>query len=390
MNIRDVLMSKIVIAPEMIIWARERARMEQETLLKKFKKLPEWESGKAQPTLRQLEDFAKKVHVPMGLLFLPNPPEEKLPIPDFRTFKNHQIHSPSPDLIDTVHMCQERQAWYADFAQANNQTLCEFVGSANISMSPVLVAKEIRQALGFNSATREGLKNWAEALRLFAERVDDLGVLLMISGVVLNNPHRSLDPKEFRGLAISDPVAPLIFINAKDSKSAQMFTLAHELAHLWVDRSGLSNIDARPSRSAQKEEVWCNAVAAEVLVPLDDLRAQLQEESLDDAINRLSKYFKVSGLVILRRLLDADWLEKEEFEIAWHKEQSKLFHETRKEKAGGGNYHRTVIARVSRRFIAAVVSSTLEGKTLYKDAFHMLDVKKTETFNALGKEVGVR
>jgi Zn-dependent peptidase ImmA (M78 family) len=203
----------------------------------------------------------------------------------------------------------------------------------------------------------------------------------MVSGVVLSNNKRTLDPEEFRGFALADRRAPLVFINGADTKSGQMFTLAHELAHLWLGSSAVSNASAAPLVGYRREEVWCNAVAAELLVPLVALRPALQRgEELDETLQRLARRFKVSTLVILRRLLDAKWLTRPIFDAAWHAERERL---------GGGDFYRTTLSRVSRRFARALVESTLEGQTLYRDAFRMLGVAKTETFNHIGREVGV-
>lgn len=168
-----------------------------------------------------------------------------------------------------------------------------------------------------------------------------------------------------------------------------MFTLAHELAHLWLGASALSNSEAAAGPGFRREEVWCNAVAAEFLVPLDELRAELQaDEALDSALARLARVFKVSTLVVLRRLLDADWLDRGRFDTAWEQETARL-RALAQRGGGGGDFYRTTLSRVSRRFARAVVGSTLEGQTLYRDAFRMLGVSKTETFENLGREVGL-
>ena len=206
----------------------------------------------------------------------------------------------------------------------------------------------------------------------------------------MSNARRRLDPAEFRGFALCDPLAPLVFVNGNDTKAAQMFTLAHELAHIWLGATALSNLGAAPGRGFRNEEVWCNAVAAEFLVPLDVLRSDLRpDEPSPDAASRLARAFKVSTLVILRRLLDAGWLTRERFDDAWAKEHERLKTLVQAGDTGGGNFHRTTLARVGRRFTRALVASTLEGRTLYRDAFRMLGVRKTETFNSLGREAGV-
>jgi Zn-dependent peptidase ImmA (M78 family) len=364
--------------------------MQIDELLGRFPKLGEWEAGTARPTLNQLEDFARAVHVPVGYLFLSDPPEEPLPIPDFRTHEGRAVHRPSPNLLDMIYACQERQSWYREFSLAGRAPEVSFVHSATLDQRPETVASDMASRLGFDLAARAACRTWEEALRLFIKQAEKIGVLVMVSGVVLSNTHRSLDPQEFRGFALVDRRAPLIFINGSDSKSAQMFTLAHELAHLWLGESALSDASGAPLNGYRREEVWCNAVAAELLVPLASIRAAVQpNEPLETTVSRLARQFKVSSLVILRRLLDAGVLTRAAFDQAWAAERERHRAIADNGTGSGGDFYRTTLSRVSKRFARALVESTLEGQTLYRDAFRMLGVAKTETFNQIGREVGV-
>ena len=384
-------MTRVAVNPELLRWARERAGLVQSELVGKFMKLPDWENGNILPTLKQVEAFARTVHVPIGYLFLTDPPEEPVPIPDFRTFAGRAVMRPSPNLLDTIYTCQERQSWYRDFARVMQEPEVGFIGSTTVAMPPEDVATQMRETLGFDLDGRRECPTWTDALRAFIQQADQAGVLVMISGVVVSNNYRSLDPAEFRGFALSDPLAPLIFVNGSDTKAAQMFTLAHELAHLWLGTSALSNIGVAPRRGfrQEQEEVWCNAVAAEFMVPIVALHTKLRDrEPLPDTLSRLAKVFKVSTLVILRRLLDANRLDRPSFDEAWAQELERL-QKLAHGGSGGGNFYHTTLARVSRRFARALVVSTLEGQTLYRDAYRMLGVSKIETFNNLGREVGV-
>lgn len=383
-------MTRAVVRPELLRWARERAGFVAiEDLFGRFPKLAAWEAGDAQPTLKQLEGFAHAVHVPFGYLFLTEPPDEPLPIPDFRTHDGRSVRRASPDLLDMLYACQERQGWYREFSLTVRAPESDFVGSATLDRSPQEVAAEMARVMGFDVAARAACRTWEEALRLFIGQADKIGVLVMVSGVVLSNNRRTLDPEEFRGFALADKRAPLIFVNGTDTKSGQMFTLAHELAHLWLGASAVSDASGAPLTGYRREEVWCNAVAAELLVPLTALRPVLQpSEPLEQSLQRLSKHFKVSTLVVLRRLLDAGALSQAAFDRAWASERARL-RELAQASGSGGDFYRTTLSRVSRRFARAIVESTLEGQTLYRDAFRMLGVSKTETFNNIGREVGV-
>ena len=382
-------MIRASVNPELLRWARDRAGVAQEDLTAKFKKLPEWEDGLTQPTLKQAEAFARAVHAPVGYLFLSEPPEESVPIPDFRAFAGHAVSRPSPNLLDTIYACQERQSWYREFARVAGEPDLDFVGSVSVNTSRITAAARIRETLGFDLAARRECSTCTDALRLFIRQADEAGVLVMVSGIVMSNTSRRLDPGEFRGFTLCDPLAPLIFVNGKDTKAAQMFTLAHELAHVWLGASALSNLGAAPATGFRHEEVWCNAVAAELLVPLRVLQSDLRRnEPLPDELSRLAHTFKVSTLVILRRLLDAGWLTRERFDAEWRQENERL-RKLVQAGGGGGDFYRTTVARVGRRFARALVVSALEGQTLYRDAFRMLGVRKTETFNNLGREAGV-
>ena len=380
-------MIRVPIEPNLLRWARERAGKSEEDLVTRFKKLSEWESGATQPTLKQVEAFARTVHVPIGYLFLSEPPDEPVPIPDFRTFAGQAISRPSPNLLDTIYTCQDRQGWYREFARVDGQPERTFVGSATIETQAEVVAGEMQDILGFDLSARRNCSTWTDALRLFIRHADDAGVLLMVSGVVASNNRRRLDPTEFRGFCLSDPLAPLIFVNGADTKAAQIFTLAHELAHLWLGDTALSNAGVE-TLDGRSEEIWCNAVAAEFLVPLNALSSNLRAgETLPDTLPRLARTFKVSTLVVLRRLFDVGRLDRATFDTAWREEVERL--RAFERRSGGGDFYRTTSARVSRRFARALVVSTIEGQTLYRDAFRMLGISKTSTFSNLGREVGV-
>ena len=382
-------MTRVALSPVVLRWAIERAGLDADALRGRFPKLDDWEAQAVQPTLKQIEAFARAVHVPVGYLFLPKPPEEPLPIPDFRTMGGRGVQRPSPNLLDMLYACQERQAWYREFSLTTRQPEMTFVGSASLDARPADVAADMSRVLAFDLDARRDCRTWEEALRLFIGHADRAGIMVMVSGVVLSNTKRALDPDEFRGFALADRRAPLVFVNGADTKSGQMFTLAHELAHLWLGSSAISNAGAAPVTGYRREEVWCNAAAAELLVPLAILRTELVvDEPLHQTLQRLARRFKVSTLVILRRLLDAQWLNRQAFDVAWAAERNRL-REMAGAGGGGGDFYRTTLSRVSRRFARALVESTLEGQTLYRDAFRMLGVAKTETFNNIGREVGV-
>lgn len=379
-------MNRAAVEPQLLEWARERAGRSVESLASSFPKLSEWEAGDAQPTLKQLESFAKAVHVPVGYLFLDEPPDEPVPIPDFRTMAHAALKRPTPDLLDTIYLCQQRQEWYREFARQMGDPQLPFVAALRVDDDVFRSATTIRETLGFDLEARRRSPTWTDALRHFIGQADALGVLVMVSGVVGSNNRRKLDPSEFRGFALSDPLAPLVFINGADTKSAQMFTLAHELAHIWLGQTALSDAQAA-AVPAQTVERWCNQVAAELLVPLEVFRAEYdQRAALRQELDRLARRFKVSTLVILRRMHDTGTLRGDAYWTAYQDEVERL---RRLPGGSGGNFYLTLGARASKRFTRALVISTVEGRSSFTEAFRLLGFNKMATFREVGRSLGV-
>ena len=377
-------MDRVEVSPELMRWARERAGLSVAALTRRFPKFEEWERGEVHPTLKQLEGFAKATYTPIGYLFLQQPPVERMPIPDLRTGANVHVDHPSPNLLDTLYLCQQRQDWYRDFASNMRESPLQFVGSARVGDDVEATAASIRDGLGFDVEERRRLPTWTDALRKFIAQADALGILVMVSGVVGSNNRRNLDPDEFRGFALADSLAPLIFVNGADTKAAQMFTVAHELAHVWLGQTGLSDAVAL-ALPHQKTERWCNRVAAELLVPLELLRAEYDDASdLGNELDRLARRFKVSTLVVLRRIHDAGGLTGDQLWEAYDEELTRL---NGMRRGSGGNFYLTLGARVSKRFARALVVSTLEGRTAFTESFRLLGVKKMATFRELANSV---
>ena len=379
-------MLRVDVKPELLRWARERSRLSADALAKRFPKLDEWEQRKSQPTLKQLEEFARATHTAIGFLFMTKPPVEKLPIPDFRTVASRRIERPSPDLLDTIYLCQQRQEWYHDFARGNGEEPLDFIGSAKVGDDVVATADSIRRAVSLDLEERRALPTWTDALRSLIDQAEALGVLVMVSGVVLNDNHRRLDPDEFRGFALSDEFAPVVFVNGADTKAAQMFTLAHELAHLWLGESAVSDVTSR-SLPDHAIERWCNRIAAELLVPLAAFRREYRRDAeLRVELQRLARIYKVSTLVVLRRMHDAGGLSWDELATAYDAEVARLLAVPR---TSGGDFYLTQPIRLSRRFATALIASTRGGETLYTHAMRMLGIRKLETFDQLGRSLGV-
>ena len=381
-------MNTVAASIPVLRWAADRAWLTDETLTKRFPKWSLWLADEAQPTLRQLEDFARLTHTPIGYFFLPEPPLLELPVPDFRTLRDEALIEPSSALLDTLYLCQQRQEWFREYARLHGFVRLGFVGSVTVDDESENVAEAMRQALSLSINERQQLSNWTEALRQLITKAEEAGVLVMASSIVGSNSHRKLNVEEFRGFALADDLAPLVFLNGADSKAGQMFTLAHELAHIWLGKSGISDPEAG-NIPEQQIERWCNRVAAELLVPLVELTAVYDPDATILAeIQRLARLFKVSTLVALRRLFDAGFIDRATLWQNYKMEVARI-QALARGGSGGGDFYRTLGARTGKLFARAILSSTLEGQTLFQDAFRMLGVRKTSTFYEAARQLEV-
>ncbi|GMV79984.1 MAG: hypothetical protein AMXMBFR7_11680 [Planctomycetota bacterium] len=391
---------RVPVKPELLRWACARAGKPESALAEKFAGYEGWLAGRKHPTLKQLEEFARATRTPFGFFFLQEPPVETIPIPDFRTVGSERLQHPSPDLLDTIFLCQQRQDWYRQNALMLGDPALDFIGSATVRSDVVATAARIRRTVGFDLDARVKASTFLDALRMTIDAADEAGILVMVSGIVGHNSHRPLDTAEFRGFALCDAsphFAPLVFINGADTKSGQMFTLAHELAHLWLGESGVSDVTPASSLPQRTEggagiERWCNAVAAEMLVPLEGFQqAYRRRADLRPEMQRLSRQYKVSTLVILRRMFDAGGLTRDVFQVAFDAELQRLKSELarRKAKGGGGDYYATTSVRVSERFAKAVLASTWEGRSSFTEAFRLLGCRNVKTLESLGDRLGM-
>ena len=377
----------VAVRPKLLRWARQRVPLSPNELALSMKvpseMVVEWERSGA-ITLARLKKLAQKTHTPLGYFFLHEPPDDSLPIADFRTILEGTTGRPSPDLLDTLYLCQRRQGWYREYLISERAQPLSFVASTTISAKPYDVARNIEQAIGLSTATRTNLPTWTEALRDLVWHIEDAGILVMRSSIVGNNTHRKLDVTEFRGFVLSDEYAPLIFVNAADAKAAQMFTLAHELTHIWLGQSGVSDVQIVSDNQGEK---FCNSVAAELLVPMAEFK-QLWQRTADVAtkIQKLARHFKVSELVLLIRALEAGSVSYDQFHELYSNE---LARQRGAPTGTGGDFYKTQGSRLGRQFSEAVIVSALSGRLTYTEAFRLLGVRSEKVLDNMAQRLGV-
>ena len=386
---------KTIIKPRIIQWARKRTGLSNPVFAKRMKvpvsRIDEWESGKTALTFVQAKKLASLSLLPFGALFLSEIPKRDLNLPDFRTLNNDSIGDPSPELEATVLEMQKKQEWLHDYLKENDASELSWVGSLSIQNSVYDSANIIQNVLNSDNKDNDDeniqkVDTWKQNLSSLMQKMEDAGITVIRNGIVGNKTDRKLNVDEFRGFVLVDSLAPLIFINGRDDKSPQMFTLIHELVHLFLGKGGLIGSF---EESSNKIERYCNKVAAEFLVPEQQLqnlwKKYPKDTSLEDIIKDLSNKFKVSLSVIIWKCKDSNLISSQDAMYL-----KNLFEpRNTNKKQSGGNYYANQKYRVGYNFARVVISELLDHNISYGDAFDLLQVKSIHTLNGLAKQVGL-
>jgi Zn-dependent peptidase ImmA (M78 family) len=358
--------------PNLIRWARERADLSLGMLATKLQttedKVKAWEKGEKPITMRKAMDLAEKTYVPFGYLFLKEQPVDRLPIPDLRTVDGEPLKKPSAELYKIVQNTISKQNWFKDYVKDQELEPLNIVGRFNLSTPVLEIVNDMRRELGVEPHPKRG--SWEDYHKDLVKRIEALGVLVMRQGN-LGHHTKPLYVNEFRGFAIADKLAPIIFINLADAPVARLFTLIHELAHIWIGQSGVSDGSDSAHR---KEEILCNGVAAEFLVPGTEFMQRWQNlDNWKDNLPELEAHFHVSQWVLARRALTCNFISQGEYHkfISFLKKQ----YDEREKKGKGPSYYVTLKSQTSDRFARAVLSETLSGRVLLRDAGQLLGIK---------------
>lgn len=378
---------RLPVAPDVIRWAVDRAGLEPEALDKSLK-VTAWINGDASPTLKQLESFASRVGVPFGYLLLEQRPSIQLPVPDFRVGFTGSLREPSADLSAVLDLSLRRQDWYREYAEDGELDHVSVVGSAS-GWTPGETAADMRKRLHFEVKERTG--TWSDTRKHLLRAFESLGGLTVASSMVANNTHRLLDPFEFRGFTLVDPIAPLIFINTNQTLNGQLFTLAHELAHVWRGVSGIGNEEPHVSATTEVEQ-WCNQTASEFFVPESDLGkrySSVEHLPLHEMLDRLAATYRCGTLVVLLALQRDEVREFDDFAGVYDEEQRRLKELASEPSSSGGDHYNNQPFRVGERLSRAVIRDALEGQTTFSEALSLLSMRSMLNFDEYARRLGV-
>lgn len=361
--------TEVNINANMLTWAIARAGFDLHDFTIRVPNVQKWLEGEKKPTVKQLEDFSKKVHLPFGFLFLTEPPKEKLPIPFFRT-NDTQATKVSVNVYDTILLMQQRQDWLREYLKDIEFENLSFVSKYKNHFVIADIVADIRKTLGLHEEWASEFKTWQDALNFLTQKIEDEGIIIVFNGVVENNVYRKIPVEECRGFVLVDQIAPFMFVNNADSKSAQMFTIVHELAHVWTGHS--AGFDFRKLQPANDPvEILCDKIAAEFLVPEKTFNIIWGK---NPTIKYASRYFKVSEIVIARRAFDTGKISRNQF-FEFYEEYSKREFEKKENHSSGGDFYATTRKRLSITFASHINNAVKSGKLLYRDAYKLTSLK---------------
>lgn len=376
----------VEIAPSIIQWIMGQKQYEN-IGSDWLEKLSRWKSGAEQPTFSQIEKVSKVLNIPLGYFFLQTPPQEDLSLLKYRTVDSLSNHDPSRNLIDTINEMKNIQEWMREYAIKNTNNELKFVGLLKDCFDCNKIVKSIRNELGIDLDWFKQMTDERMAFHTLRNKLESCGVIVMMSGIVRQNNRRKLDIDEVRAFALSDPYAPLIFINTNDSRGAKLFSLLHELTHLWLGSDDFYNGSAGEDSGVSKIETLCNAVAAELLVPNVLFKEGWMNLSKDlDAlikIESLSSFFKCGITVIARRAFDHGFISKDTYQMAANIALQRYQEQKDKLKDNkGGNYYATLASRMDGRFVRALNSSLNEGTVTPSEVYRLTNTNR-KTFSEL-------
>lgn len=377
--------NRAYITAKVLKWARESAKMTEEVAASKvvvsIDRLKAWENGDAFPSISQAQKLAKAYRRPFALFFLPDVPNDFQPLQDFRKAGSKELSTSSVFIIREI---RQKQAWISEVNRENNENKAPFVGRFSLKDNPQIIAKDILKELNINPLN---YKNSNPILE-WIEKGEAQGIFISRTSFI--HSRLKLDSSEIQGFAIADNYAPFVFINSDDWNAPQLFTLVHELAHLWIAETGISNeIEPRPSKTKgfNPIELFCNEVAANALMP-DEFMEALDSKVFINAkeVFSTAKKIGVSSFALLVRALnlnvislstyrDLKHLVDVEFKEFLKREEERKIKQKQKEKPGGPNYFLLQVNRNSRLFTQTVLDAFRGGVIEPTMASNLLNVQ---------------
>lgn len=388
---------RALVTPEVMKWARETAKLSIDEAAARIKRSPEeialWENGELKPSMAQAREAARVYKRPLAVFYLPSPPVGWQVLRDFRTLPADESRDYDSELSYVIRETASRQEWMSEFLLGERNDPVEFLGSATLAQQPQDIAAKIRSYLGIETEAITRCRTREEALNLWMKKTEEIGIFISRSGDV--------ECIQARGFVLTDKYAPFIFLNSSDAKVAQIFTLAHELAHLWINEPGVSNLEERGryvDSSTQHIEMFCNQIAGFVILVQSEfeekLREMERERDVKNVIEQLSSYFRVSREVVARRLRDMRRINRETYQALrqqYHNEWINFREQERLRRQGadgGPSYYRVLLSKNGKAYSQTVLGAYYSGTISGRETSSLLNIKLNK-LSKLADEAGV-
>lgn len=384
------MVARIKVEQKIFEWATQQTDKSFDDIDNKFPKFEEWVTGEIQPTLNQLIEFSSFTKIPFGYLVLKDPPTETLPLLEFRTVDTEEILNPSRELLDTIKDMEKKQEWMREYLIDEGYSKNDIVKSIHFSNELKIknTSNYIKEKIGITDDWYKNSNTRNDSFNYLKQVLSDNGILVMQNGTALGNTHRPLNINEFRAFALVDDYAPLIFINTQDTQNGKVFSILHELTHIFLGVDSLYNKDFyKRNKYANKLEVLCNAVAAEIAVPIEEFQLEwknVRTEDIYQKVSIISDKFKISSIVIARKALDTELIAKEiYYQIA--KKVQEDANKINSTKSGGNAIH-TAQSRLDKKFVYALSNSLDRGYAVYTDIYKLTGLSRN-VFEKVEKNV---
>ncbi len=390
--------SKLPVNIETLKWARENAGFTQNDVpdfdSNDIKKI---EKGKKNITLKEANTLANNYGVSIHIFSLPPKVSLDSSIKDFRKLPDSKKHVYSKELRLFINKMKYRQEWMRDYLKEENVSPLSFIGSVNVKNTNLQsVAEEIvktffqsrqkyfnffRTKKKIKETLKDRKKTKEQFLNDLIKRLADYGIItLKCKGFDNNN---KIDLEDARGFVLIDKYVPFIFINSSDHITAQIFTLMHEIVHIFIGEEGVSGNLVK--NNSNQIELFCNQVASRILLPEKDLNiTSIDKHFFENKIRKISTSFFISKLSVLLRLKEISLITSKNFDKKWNEYQKDMkewikTQEENKEKnkernTNSGNYYNTAISRRNRQFIKSVYGAYQHKSITASQALSLLDV----------------
>lgn len=369
------MISRVDIKPEVLKWAINESQLDNNILLDKYPQLSEWQNGFSKPTFKQIRDFCDYIKIPFGFIFLDTPPLEEQFKVEFRTISSKKGDKFSSNLKTTILEMDYKKLWMSELRENNGQQKIKWNFLRNKDDNYITIANRLRDLFGLSVSWQVKKRNAYESFSVIREKIERLGVLVMMSGIVGNDTHRTLSVSEFRAFALNDDFAPLIFINRNDTDNGLLFSIIHEFLHILISREDDVFVGINEYTQVEK---FINEITAEFLLPEQTLISEFnQDDDHNDEIKRISDKYKVSAMVTAikafkLRIIDEELKEEILNESIYYYNIQKHI---REKKNDGGSFYSTTASRMSKEFYNTVIHQVEGGKIPYTHAYRLLGLR---------------